>query len=490
MANDALKAAAQKELLRRAAQAELARRETAKPAQQGNPDTWADTLLRVTPLGVAKDLYGVATDPMGALQKADDSVRMLANGMTFGYADKLAGYMGGEGTEAERAKSARAKARLGTTGDTLEVLGSVVPAAKLAQAGVTATRLPGLLGKYGGMVFDGAAYGALDAAGHDQPVAQGAGVGGLLGAVGGLVGKGIEKVYSNVGGKPPVPTIDDLQKAKSAAYQAVDNAGIKYAPQQVDDLISGIGDEMAAAKINPARHPRAASMLQEIQGLRGSELSMTEIDQLRQVIGRDVASSPDAAERFFGKKMISNIDEFVDANGGGDLISAARAANARFRKTEQVNTALEKAERRAASTGSGGNADNATRQNIRGLLDSEKKSRFFTPEEKKAMEKVVRGSKGQNALRLAGKLSPQGNGLMAALGVGGAMVNPLLGVPALLGTGAKMAADASTRGNIDELLRVIGGVSTKGRTMSPAQKKALETALRAGTVGLLGATAQ
>lgn len=491
MADDALKAAAQKELLRRAAQAELSRREAANGAAPNKgADSWADTAFRMTPLGVAKDLYGAATDPMGALQKVDDSVRTLANGMSFGFADKLAGKMNATGTEAERNRSTAAKERLGTTGDAVEMLGMMAPTSRLAQMGVTATRLPGAVGKYGGLMLDGAAIGALDAAGHDRPVMEGAGVGGLLGAAGGLVGKGVEKLYSRTGGKPPVPTVDDLQRAKTAAYQAVDNAGIKYAPQQVDDLVSGIGDEMAAAKINPTRHPRAASMLQEIQGLRGQELSMTEIDQLRQVIGRDVASSPDAAERFFGKKMISNIDEFVDANGGGDLISAARSANAKFRKTEQVNTALDKAERRAASTGSGGNADNATRQNIRGLLDSEKKSRFFTPEEKKAMEKVVRGTKGQNALRLAGKLSPQGNGLMAALGVGGAMVNPILGVPALLGTGAKMVADASTRGNIDDLLRVIGGVQSKGRSMTPAQKKAMENVLRAGSVGLLGAAAQ
>lgn len=493
MASSDPKVAAQKELLRRKAAAELARRrgqDTAQATPSSRPDTWGDTLFRLTPMGMAKDVYSAAQDPMGSLQKIDDSARMLANGATFGFADKFAGYMGGTGTKAERERSKRAKERLGTTGDALEIMGSVIPATKLAQAGITAANIPGWVGKYGGLILDGAAYGALDAAGHDKPIAQGAGIGGLFGAAGQVVKSGAEKGYSLLQGKAPVPSIDDLQKAKTAAYGAVDNAGIKFAPTQVDDLVSGIADELSAAKINPMRHPKAASMLAEIQGMGGKEMSLTDLDQLRQVISRDVASSPDAAERFFGKKMIDNIDEFISANGGGELMEAARAANSRFRKTEAINEALTKAERRAASTGSGGNVDNATRQNIRGLLDSVKKSRFYTPEEKRAMETVVRGTKGQNALRLAGKLSPQGNGLMAALGIGGTMVNPLFGIPALLGTGAKMAADTATKGNIDDLLRIVGGVQSQTKTMTPAQKKALESMVRAGTVGLLGAAAQ
>lgn len=231
-------------------------------------------------------------------------------------------------------------------------------------------------------------------------------------------------------------------------------------------------------------------MVQEIQNIKGSEMSLSELDQLRQVINRDVSSSADPAERFFGQKMVDNIDEFIDANGGGDVMSAARAANAKFRKAEKLLTVVEKGERRAASTGSGGNVDNAVRQNIRGLLDNPRQSKFYTPAEKAAMEKVVRGTKGQNAMRLAGKLSPQGGGLMTALGVGGAMVNPMLGIPALLGTGAKMSADAMTRGNVDELLRLVTGSQATKRAMTPAQKKAMENMLRAGSVGLLGMAAQ
>jgi hypothetical protein len=84
-------------------------------------------------------------------------------------------------------------------------------------------------------------------------------------------------------------------------------------------------------------------MLAEIQGMGGKEMSLTDLDQLiAQVISRDVASSPDAAERFFGKKMIDNIDEFISANGGGELMEAARAANSQVQKNRSNQRGFDK----------------------------------------------------------------------------------------------------------------------------------------------------
>ncbi|MNE17816.1 hypothetical protein D3C80_1108110 [compost metagenome] len=108
----------------------------------------------------------------------------------------------------------------------------------------------------------------------------------------------------------------------------------------------------------------------------------------------------------------------------------------------------------------------------------------MTKAEKAAAERVVRGTKGQNALRLAGKLSPQGNGLMAALGVGGAMTNPLLGIPSLVGVGAKSIADRATVKNADKLSEIIrsGGFTAaevadlmrRGLISAPEQLLAIE----------------
>lgn len=68
----------------------------------------------------------------GPLQAADDMVRIIANGLTFGLADKLAGAMGEKDTAA---KTAAARDRAGVAGDIGTVLG-YGGGAKLAFQGI------------------------------------------------------------------------------------------------------------------------------------------------------------------------------------------------------------------------------------------------------------------------------------------------------------------------------------------------------------------
>lgn len=284
--------------------------------------------------------------------------------------------------------------------------------------------------------------------------------------------------------------VQQARQAKTAAYQATEQAGVRYSPQAFDGLVNEVGAALAQGGVNQMRHPRAVSMYQDMDKLRGQSPSLTELDQLRQVVARDVAGATDQAERHFGKIMMGKIDEFVDVADpsmvtAGDpqqaaqLIRAAREANQRYRKLETVTNAVTKAERRAASTGSGGNADNQIRQNIRGIMDSERKSRGFSSDELGKMDEVVRGTKTQNALRLAGKLSPQGNGLMAALGLGGVMASPAFAGPALLaGAVAKPLAERMTRKKVDALIEALAGKSVQ--TANPRRKEALVQMLLGG----------
>lgn len=265
-----------------------------------------------------------------------------------------------------------------------------------------------------------------------------------------------------------IPDLEGLRTAKSAAYKKVDDMGVTYSPQAIDDLVAGIGDEMTAAHINQARHPKAFSMLEDIKSkaITGKTPTLTEMDQLRQVIRRDVAGSPDEAERFFGQKMIDNIDEFIDAAGSGQVVAGnaeegaaaiktARDLNKRLRNYERISTQATKAERRAASTGSGGNIDNASRQNVRGILDNPRTAKFYSPDEKAAMDKIVMGTRTQNLGRQIGKLSPSGNGLQQALALGATAYNPLMAALPGAGMISKALADRSTQKGIEDLLAMV-----------------------------------
>lgn len=294
-----------------------------------------------------------------------------------------------------------------------------------------------------------------------------------IGAVaGGAATPGAAKIT-----KPAARNLDQLQTAKTAAYQAADAAGVRYTPQAFDNFVSSLTADAAAAKLNPMRHPRAASMLQDIQSLQGHAPSLTEMDQLRQVIRRDVAKAPDDAERFFGQRMIKQLDQFIDGAGPADVVSGsagnaadlirnARDLNTRVRKVQAVQDAVESARLRAGSTGSGGNADNATRQNLRRLLEN---TPNWTGDEKAALESIVMGGKGQNLLRLVGKLSPSGNGLMAAGNLGAAaMGGPLGAVPGAAGLAAKLAADNMTHQKVQGLIRLMSTGGQKGARVTGA----------------------
>ena len=433
-----------------------------------------------------------------AAQAADDMARLAANGMTFGYADKIAGILGGQGTEAERGKTQEARGRAGGAGTVAEIGGAVATPMGLAGKGLTlAGRLGtgamqgmgGLAARTGLMGLEGAGYGALTAAGNDQDLLPGAGMGALGGAGGNLLGEGLSAGLSKVAGlfnkKPNIPSIDDLRSSAKVAYDAADNAGVVFAPQGVQRLGNDIRVELANFGFHPGLQPRIATVLDELERVQQGNVTLKGIDVLRRITD-SARKSMDPSEKALGNMIIEKIDDFVanaspseilagNAKDAAKAISEGRSMWGRMRRAEQVDDAIGKADLRASSTGSGGNADNATRQNIRRLLE---KGRGFTADEKAAMEKIVRGSPGQNALRLAGKLSPSGNGLMAALGIGGAMVNPALGAASLGGMGAKAVADNMTKQNVKELMDIILAGSKSATQTAPNTVQQLSKAKR------------
>lgn len=443
----------------------------------------------------------LAAAPGKFLSAADDMARIVANAATFGQADKFAGYMSGTGTDAEKKLTELARQRAGTAAIAGDVLGSLAPAGMIAGAGRAAGAATGL-GKYiapvAGSAALGGAMGAADAGLNDRDALTGAAIGAGAGVVGHGIGKAIAAGANKLLGKAPaIMSPDALKAAKNSAYDAVKNTGVEYSPAAYQRFTADLNKTLQGLDISPERHPRAWSILQKIkqQQAPGMVYPVTGFDQLRQVIRRDLMKSNDGAERMFGQTMIGKIDDFIGnagqrdvtqgvASRASDALTNARNLNTRYMKDKEIAQAVESANLRAASTGSGGNVDNAIRQNLRRVLE---KSQGLTPDEKAAFKTAIEGGKGQNLLRLAGKLSPSGNGLMAALGVGGAMINPGIGALALGGIGAKAVADRTTVKNVESLAKLVrsGGnksAITASKAISDEQRDALIRALIGGGV--------
>ena len=77
-------------------------------------------------------------------------------------------------------------------------------------------------------------------------------------------------------------------------------------------------------------------------------------------------------------------------------------------------------------------------------LKNKRKTQFFQDYEIKMMQQFVQGKMSDNTLRLIGKMSPTGNGLMQALNVGAIAYNPAMAGVSLAGAGAKGLSDAKT----------------------------------------------
>lgn len=431
---------------------------------------------------------GYSPDWKKGAQAVDDAVRATANGMTFGVADRLAGALSGEGTEAERARTQAGRERHPVATAIGEIGGSVASVGGLAKSGITASRFAGqkLLPRMLAGSADSLAINEAFNAGEGRDFGENAGLAAAIGAgspaVGDLLAKGVSKVAGAMAKRPPVMTGDQLKQAGTDALEQANARGVMYTPQAMKRLRDNAVREMADFGYHPSNQPGAAAALSELDRLANQNVTLKGLHSARKLVqGGFNTQNPSNNEAL--NRIVAQIDDLIANPQTGDVFGNAGAAAddfARFRdlysrgaKTQRIADLLEKARLQASSTGSGGNVDNATRQKLRTILTDKKAGRGFTADEKAAIEKVVTGTPGQNVLRLAGKLSPSGNGLMAALGVGGAMVNPAVGAVSLGGMGAKALADRQTRNGVEEVVRLIAQGGQK--PSKTAVQKAIES---------------
>lgn len=342
---------------------------------------------------------------------------------------------------------------------------------------------------------EGGAYGALYGAGAGQgtddrimQALTGAGTGAALGAGVGAIGRALV----GRGPRPPAtPTAEDIRGAAQQAYQRADDAGVIFKPESIQRLSRNITKELTDFGYHPSLHPRVGAVLQSIDDLKGQNITFKGLQTIRR-IANNARTSLDASERTIGGKIVDAIDDIAtnpkaaevltgDAQAGSRAMREGTQLWKRAKKTELIEEAFTKAERRAASTGSGGNVENAMRQNIRGILDNAKNRRLFSKAEQEAMDAFVRGTKGQNIARLIGKLSPQGSGLMAALGIGGTAANPLLAAFPAAGMVAKGLAQRGAQAGAQAVRQSVAtGEAATGPVLTKGRQALVQALARAG----------
>jgi hypothetical protein len=474
----------------------------------GTPDAVIEQAMQET--------YGggrgsIRPSPQGAVSGAVDA---FTQGASFGFGDELtaaeAALLGrtpegdwfnydqsfGERYDralaAERGQQQTFRDDNPVTATAAEIAGGVASAAvpvggalKAAQSGSALARAGAGAAAAGAQ---GAVYGFGSGEGGLQERAENAAATGLASAaVGGIVAPVVGKAVRTIQTKAAnskfgkellknVPSAEDIQKAAGRLYKQADEAGVVVKPAPLQAFAKRLATEMRDEGIDADITPASSKALRRLVDAAeaGQPVRLKDLETLRKLAGR--AAQKDSSERALGTAIKHRIDDFLTDLTPDDIVSGdqsgiailkqARDMWARGARTDALEEAVRRAELRAASSGSGGNVNNAIRQEVRKLLTNKKFRGTFNPEEVRYLERVVRGSAGENAARLVGKMSPTTGALQSAGGLiagGGAALTgnlPLAGLVAVgagAGAGSKFIADRAAAQNAALARALIAG---------------------------------
>lgn len=312
-----------------------------------------------------------------------------------------------------------------------------------------------------------------------------AGAGKAINAFRGEPVRQIAGAVDDVAAAAPKPrarmTPTELKAASRAAYKEADEAGVIFTPTGVARVSREVKDAATEFGFDPILHPQFARAIERLDEVAAGNVTFKGMDVLRKVAKASASSLKDE-ERALGMMMIDKIDDLMEnsktfealtgaTEQAADAVRKARDLWGRAKRTELIETAVRNAELRASSTGSGGNVNNAIRQNLRALLTNPKDARKFSEKERAQIEKVVRGTAPLNTLRLIGKLSPEGGalGLVGgmAMSAGAFTVNPLLATIPIGGAIAKRAADSGTNRAVNRLLNDVSSGAKRRNALGP-----------------------
>lgn len=138
-----------------------------------------------------------------------------------------------------------------------------------------------------------------------------------IGAAGGWLGwhagRFLQNAFSRLTGKGiPAETATQLKDTGSQFYKAMDDAGVKIRPASYSQLVGDIDRTMRANFATPDTAPEVTRALKILDNAKGQDLSLRDLDKLRQTV-RDIlpSNASDADKRLIGK-MVGFIDGYVD----------------------------------------------------------------------------------------------------------------------------------------------------------------------------------
>ncbi|MEO0437890.1 MAG: hypothetical protein AAF098_13375 [Pseudomonadota bacterium] len=254
------------------------------------------------------------------------------------------------------------------------------------------------------------------------------------------------------------PSRDQLRDVSNGLYREIDQLGATVNPNAFRVLAFEVKDATRKKGLRQRLSPETSGLVDEMFARANSRqpMSLEELSEIREVAKNVASNLTDKREAMFGGMVVDRLDDFMNrpnvlrAEDGADVgrqVSArygtARKLWRRMRSSELIGEAMDKARNQASGY------ENGLRVQFRAILNNQKKSRFFSAEEKAAMAQVVQGSKNANLLKLLGKFGfgeQQATNMLGgsiSSSAGAALGNAVAGTPGAIVGAATMAGGGS-----------------------------------------------
>jgi len=265
------------------------------------------------------------------------------------------------------------------------------------------------------------------------------------------------------------PTIENLQRLKNSAYDAVTKTGIKFEGTLVDKFrrLGMYGDESGSAAgqpvkingaiddaytVNPDVYPYAKSAItlydkamQKMQKKGGATIE--QLDDLSQSMWRLLKDSNFTEQRIY--PLINSIDDMITSHPNASAaMNAAKEANKTYSKSKMIDGIVDNVKVKAEDKGG---ISSKYRTAIANILTSKTLKRFLNDDDIAALNNFNKINPTDKALKALGNLAPN----IGIRGVANALSiqqipELVLALPITLGS--KMLYKTRTQKGVDDLL--------------------------------------
>lgn len=303
-------------------------------------------------------------------------------------------------------------------------------------------------------------------------------------SIGALAG-GVAAAGRSVAKAPAAPSAEQLRQQGSALYDQAKNAGVTVKADAINKIGMNLGVKLRDFGFDKQLQPDTAVAIRKLIEVKGKDISLQEMDNIRKVAANAARSAVKADDRKAASILVEQIDNVMDDaanfsvrdNAGIKALKEGREVWKRKIKTDMLDEAVEKAQNQATGF------ENGLVIQMRAIANNPKKMRAFNKQEQAMIKSVVRRGSAHGVLRALGMLSPNSTfgGLMTG-GVGvGAGIVPGAALAAT-GFGARTAAGALTKSKVDKLQSAVAsGVSKSGP--QPVSIEALVRSLLSAKAG-------